>query len=253
MSVAFVPARRWLSVGLAAATLGLLPGLLPGLAAAARVTGSGTTATETRPTGAFQAIALRGSIDLEVRQGDAIAVQVQADDNLLPLLETVVEPGASGPVLQVRWKSGQSLTTRGPTKVNVVMPTLSAIASAGSSDVRVEAFRTPGLKLSLSGSGDALLDGLQTEVLEIGIAGSSDVKGSGRAARLSVTISGSGDVELGEMAADEVSVRIAGSGDAEVQAQKSIEVSIAGSGDVSYRGDAALRASIAGSGTVRRR
>lgn len=253
MSVAFASARRRLSLGLATATLGLLTGLSPGLAAAASVAGSGTVATESRPTGAFQAIALRGSIDLDVRQGDAISVQVQADDNLLPYLETVVEPGASGPVLHVRWKSGHSITTRSKTRVAVVMPALNAIAGAGSGDIRVEAFRTPRLKLSLAGSGDALLAGLQTDELNLSIAGNADVKGSGRAARLGITISGSGDVALGEMAAEDVSVRIAGSGDAEVQAQKTLSVNIAGSGDVVYRGDAVLSSSVAGSGTIRRK
>jgi hypothetical protein len=249
MSVAFATARRRLSLGLASATLGLLCSL----PAAAAVVGSGTSVTETRPTGAFQAIALRGSIDLEVRQGDTISVQVQGDDNLLPFLETVVEPGASGPVLQVRWKSGQSLTTRSKTKVSIVMPTLSAIAGAGSGDIHVESFSTPSLKLSLAGSGDARLAGLQTEELSLSIAGNADVKGSGRATRLGITISGSGDVAFGELRADEVSVRIAGSGDAEVQAQKSLSVNIAGSGDVVYRGDAALKSSVAGSGTIRRK
>ena len=249
MPVAFTPDRRRLSAGLVAATLGLLPVL----AAAAGVTGSGTSATEARAIGGFQAIALRGSIDLEVRQGEATSVQVQTDDNLLPYLETAVEPGASGPVLHVRWQSGTSITTRSRTRVTVVMPALSAIAGAGSGDIRVESFSTPSLKLSLAGSGDALLAGLRTDALSLSIAGNADVKGSGRAAKLSITISGSGDVELGELVAEEVSVRIAGSGDAEVHAQKSLDVSIAGSGDVVYRGDAALKSSVAGSGTIRRK
>jgi hypothetical protein len=72
--------------------LGLL-GLawLPLAGQAAGTTGSGKAATETRALPEFQAIELSGSMDLKVRQGSPQSVQVQADDNLLPLLETVVE------------------------------------------------------------------------------------------------------------------------------------------------------------------
>ena len=243
------PARWLMALCLASAATGLLPAPV----AAATLSGSGTSASEDRAVGEFQAIALRGSIDLEVRQGPAIAVRVQADDNLLPLLETVVEPGATGPVLQVRWKGGQSLSIRSKARVSVTMPALSAIAGAGAGVIRLEAFSTPRLKLALSGSGNATLDGLQADELTLAIAGSGDVKGSGRVARLAIGISGSGDVKLGEMRADDVSVRIAGSGDAEVNAQKALQVSIAGSGDVVYSGEAALKSSVAGSGTVRKR
>jgi hypothetical protein len=228
-------------------------GLLPGPAQAENVTGSGRSATESRSVGEFQAIALRGSIDLEVRQGATPSLQVQADDNLLPYLETVLEAGSGGPVLQVRWKSGHSLATRGPAKVSVITPRLGAIATAGSGDVRIESFTTPALKLALSGSGDAVLAGVQVDDLAISVSGSADVKGSGQAGKLGIAISGSGDVKLGELRADDVSVRIAGSGDAEVHAQKTLTVGIAGSGDVVYRGDPAVKSSVAGSGSVRKR
>jgi hypothetical protein len=217
-------------------------------AQAASLTGSGSSATEARPVGEFQAISLRGSIDAEVRQGPT-AVSVTADDNLLPHLETVVEDGT----LQVRWKSGTSLRTRGKVQVNISTPRLTSAASSGSGDVRIDGFDTPSLKLALSGSGDAQLRALTTDELTVTISGSSDVKGSGKARKVSIGIAGSGNVRLGDLKADDVKVSIAGSGDAEVNAAKALEVKIAGSGDVLYSGDAALTSRVAGSGTIRKR
>ncbi len=227
--------------------------LLPLASHAASLSGSGKSATETRALPEFQAISLSGSMDLVVRQGDVQSVQVQADDNLLPLLETVVETGSEGPALKVRWKKGQSFYTRSKVLVTVVVPKLTALVASGSGDMRVEAFSTPVFKLAISGSGDVKLAGLNTDDLGIRISGSGDVAGSGTAAKLKISIAGSGDVRLGDMKSDDVTVSIAGSGDAVVQAQKTLAVSIAGSGDVTYSGNATVKSSVAGSGSVNKR
>ena len=236
----------------------LLPALVcltfvPLLAQAASLAGSGRPATESRSLADFQAVAVRGSMDLVVRQGSTQSVQLQADDNLLPLLETVVEQTSNGATLLVRWKKGQSLHTRSKVLVTVVVPKLAALSAAGSGDIRVEAFNTPALKLSLSGSGDARLQGLTTEELGLSISGSSDVVASGSATRLKISIAGSGDVRMADLKSDEVTVSIAGSGDAAVNANKTLEVTIAGSGDVSYTGNAAVKSRVAGSGSVNKR
>lgn len=214
--------------------LTLVP-LAPLTAQAGSVAGSGRSATESRSLAEFQALALSGSMDLVLRQGAVQSVQVQADDNLLPLLETVVESTGNGATLLVRWKKGQSLHTRSKVLVTVVVPKLSAVAASGSGDIRVEAFNTPALKLSLSGSGDARLQGLTTEELGLSISGSSDVVASGSATRLKISIAGSGDVRMADLKSDEVTVNIAGSG------------------DVSYTGNAAVKSRVAGSGSVNKR
>jgi hypothetical protein len=227
--------------------------LLMPMAAHAATQGSGKAATETRPVPEFQAIGLAGSMDLRVSQGATQSVTVQADDNLLPLLETVVEDGKSGPTLQVRWKRGQSIYTRAKVQVTVVTPRLTALAAAGAGNIKVESFTTPALQLSISGAGDAKLEGLSTDDLGVRISGSGDVSGSGKASKLKVSIAGSGDVRLAALRADDVQVSIAGSGDAAVYADKTLDVHIAGSGDVTYTGNAALKSSVAGSGSVKRK
>ena len=160
------------------------------LQAQAATKGSGHAASETRVLAEFQAIALSGDMDLVVRQGTPQAVQVQADDNLLPLLETSVENSVNGTTLQVRWKRGESIYGRSKVLVTVVVPTLSALVASGSGDRKVESFTTPALKVSLSGSGDARLNGLATDDLGIRISGSGNVSGSGKAAKMKVSIAG---------------------------------------------------------------
>lgn len=245
---------RWLApIFISVLCLVALPLTLPLTAHAASVSGSGKSSTETRSLAEFQAIALSGWMDLVVRQGATQSVQVEADDNLLPLLETVVESTGQGATLLVRWKRGQSLYTRSKVSITVTVPKLSALSTSGSGDIRVEPFNTPALKLSLSGSGDAKLQSLNTADFGISISGSGDVAANGSATKLSITIAGSGDVRLADLKSDDVSISIAGSGDAAVNAAKTLDVRIAGSGDVSYTGNAAVKSKVAGSGSVNKK
>jgi hypothetical protein len=227
---------------------------LPAAAWGERVTGSGKVVTETRQLGSFEGVALSGSMDLLVRQGATQVVEISADDNLLPLLETEVSGSGADARLQVRWKKGVSISTRTPTRVTVTVPRLTSLVASGSGDMRMERFETPALSVRVSGSSDTRFEQLFTESLDISISGSGDVDGVGRAKKLKISISGSGDVKLREMKSDEVSISIAGSGDASVHADKALEVRIAGSGDVTYTGNASTVSSkVAGSGSVNKR
>lgn len=225
----------------------------PGAAQAAdRVLGSGESATEQRTVGDFDALQT-SSIQVLLHQGATPSVSVQADRNLLPLLETVVEDGAQGKVLKLRWKRGSDIQTKVGPLVTVVVVRLQALTVSGSGDIVAEQLQQPKLLARVEGSGDMKLTGLVADELTIEIKGSGDVQASGRASRLSVSIAGSGDVQAADLKADDVAVSIAGSGDASVFADKTLAVNIAGSGDVVYGGNPVVKKSVAGSGSVGRR
>jgi hypothetical protein len=246
-------AMALLTPALLAAAVAVQPA--PALAWGTNTTvGSGKLASETRTVPEFHGVAANGSIDLVVKQGPQAPVKIEADDNLLPILETVVESGRHGPVLVVRTKKGTNYSTRNKVLVTVTIPKLVSVSVAGSGDAKIEPFTTSGaLRLAVAGSGSIALDNLSTDEINASISGSGDIGGSGKAGKLDISIAGSGDVKLAGLRADEVKIGIAGSGDAQVQAHKTLDVRIAGSGDVVYSGEAAVKSSIAGSGDVRKR
>ena len=210
-------------------------------------------ATETRGVPEFQAITVAADVEVTVQQGSQQSLTLTAEDNVLALLEAVVETGTGAPTLVLRYKRGAKVYTPYKVRATVVVPCLSAVKVASSADVRLEAFNTPSLKLSILGSGDIRAHGLTAEELQVSVAGSGDVHGSGSVRRLKVSVAGSGDVRLAELRADDVVVGIAGSGDVVVQAQATLDVSIVGSGDVQYIGAAKVKQSVRGSGTIRQR
>lgn len=217
---------------------------------AGTVMGSGQPQAEKRSIGSFQAITLRGPMTVTLRQTGREALELRADDNILPLIETRVVDVAGVPTLEIGSREGVSFSTRDDILVTVDLATLNALAIRGSGDVIADGLKVRGLKLSVTGSGDVKLRRLSADGVSLKIHGSGNVTLDGRANKLGISIAGSGDFEGKGLETDDVSVSIAGSGDASVNARKTLAVSIAGSGDVVYVGDALLKSSIAGHGSV---
>jgi hypothetical protein len=248
--------RRRLVSGLAAATL------LVGAASAQawswsynsgeRVQGSGEIVSETRTPGSFEAISMSGHFKVLVRQSGNEAIELRADKNVLPLIETRIVDGSKGRVLEVGIKRGYSVRGTSTPTLTIDVKTLRALTLAGAGDVKIEALKSDQFDASVAGSGDMVLMGLEVPRVGIKVSGSGDVQASGRADTLAISVAGSGDVKAADLQADEVKVSVAGSGDAQVHALKQLKVSVAGSGDVRYRGSPNVDSSVAGSGTVKK-
>ena len=71
------------------------------------VSGSGKEVGVARQVGAFSALRLDSSVDVQAHQGSTPSVTVHADDNIEPLIETNVD----GDTLVVRMKKGTSFRT----------------------------------------------------------------------------------------------------------------------------------------------
>ena len=217
-----------------------------------RITGNGDIATEARDPGAFDGVALSGSFNVVIRQGSGNKVEVKADRNLLPYIETRIVEGSKGRTLEIAPRKGFNIHSSTTPSLSIEVPALRSIALAGSGAVKVEAMKTGGVDVAIAGSGDVRFADLDAERLGVKVSGSGDIVAAGRCGSVSAAIAGSGNVKVAELVAEEVKVTIAGSGDAQVNATKRLNVSIAGSGDVKYAGSPEVSSSIAGSGKVRR-
>jgi hypothetical protein len=214
------------------------------------VKGQGRVSDEARSVGDFSALQVRGSMHVVARQGSAPSVNVQAQPELLPAIETVVENGT----LLVRTKPGMCWSS--PEKVTVLVTFagggLHKISLEGSGDLAVSGLRQKHLSVSLAGSGDLKLGESEVDHLKASLAGSGDLALQGSGQTLDISLAGSGDIHALQWLAQHGKVSVAGSGDVELSSSASLEASIAGSGDVRYRGpNAQVKRSVAGSGSVR--
>ena len=213
-----------------------------------RVQGSGKIVKQNREPGRFTGLATSVGGSVEIRMGDSESVSVESDDNIVPLIETVVEDGT----LRIRpAKPNLHLDTRNM-KIVVQVRKLDKISVAGSGAVDVNQLRVESLKINVGGSGSINLRDLRSEALTVALGGSGGLSASGNVERVQVSIGGSGQVRAERLAARAVTVSIGGSGQATVWASKSLHVSVAGSGDIAYYGDPQISKSIMGSGSIKR-
>ena len=211
------------------------------------VAGSGKEVSVARQVGAFSVLRLDSSVDVHAHQGTTPSVTVHADDNIEPLVETVIE----GDKLVVRMKKGTSFRTHHEVFVDVVFTSLTAAQQHGSGDLQIDQLTAPKFESSIAGSGDLKIDHAQLGQFALSVAGSGDVMISGSADEARFGVAGSGDINARNFIAKRVSVSISGSGDAHVNATEALEAKVAGSGDVTYSGhphDVSRR--VSGSGSI---
>ncbi len=211
------------------------------------VDGSGRIASDTRTLSGYKSIAIHGPFKVVLRQSGREGVQLQGDDNLLPLVETTV----SGQALEIGPKKGTDFG-RQQVVVTVDFISLHALSLDGSGQVGADGLIAPRLDVAIGGSSQLQLDRVDAGTVNVALGGSGGLRAGGKARRLVLVIGGSGSVQAGQLQAEDVTVSVGGSGGAAVHAANTLKVSVAGSGSVVYSGDPKVSKSVAGSGTVSR-
>ncbi len=211
------------------------------------ISGTGPMQTETRTASEFNGIELDVSADVEVTVGENYAIEVSAQQNLLPLLKTVVENGALHIYTDENFRNSDGI------KIRVTAPAFDRFEVSGSGTLRVlNAIRAEKMKMSIAGSGDIFSIQSDFGSLSTSIGGSGTIELGGKVNDMSADISGSGDVKAKNMSANSLKVSISGSGTVSADVTTSLNASISGSGDVFYSGTPSVETSVSGSGSVKK-
>ncbi|MGJ7915301.1 head GIN domain-containing protein [Massilia sp. LXY-6] len=213
-----------------------------------QVQGNGNIKRQAREVGHFNGLAFSLPGQVEIRSGNSEGLSIETDDNLLPLIETVVEDGT----LKIRNKNKVNIQTR-HLKIVVQARELDRLALAGSGNIDADRVTGTRVKFDVGGSGSIKVRKAEGESISVNLGGSGDLKvDEGRARSLSASIGGSGTVDMARVRLENASVTVAGSGDATLWVRDSLSMTIAGSGDVSYYGDPQVSKAVVGSGNARR-
>jgi len=150
-----------------------------------------------------------------------------------PYLETNVEDGT----LQIHYKDGVSVTND-HAKIYVTAPTLSEVATSGTSDISVSGLlQNPG-KISFNTSGVGNIEGeVDAPAIAVSISGAGTVKLHGRTKDFDCEISGVGHADCGNLQSENTTVSVSGVGYAHVFASVHLNATVSGTGSVHYRGN----------------
>jgi Putative auto-transporter adhesin, head GIN domain len=156
------------------------------------VTGSGTPATKTFDYTGFTGLRVDSAFRAEVTRGDAFAVSVTVDDNIVQHLRVEVD----GDTLRIGLEPGYDYvgTTLSAT---VTMPSLTALEVTGAAKADVSGFAAGDpLDLQASGDGSVALAGARNGDVNLDVSGAADVSGDLAAKQLGGNVSGAGEVTL---------------------------------------------------------
>lgn len=214
-----------------------------------RVKGNGQVTTTKNNPGNFSQVEQKGSFDVILKTGSSNEVQIEAEDNIIPHIETVVEGGK----LVIRTEEGFRLKPTHSIRIVVTAPSFSAVWSYGSGNITANSLISDDgeLEIGTKGSGDITLQVQAPEVKAVSY-GSGNIVLSGQTRTVKMESAGSGDLMADELKAESVTISIKGSGNASAYASRELDVEVKGSGDVTYKGNPSIKTDIKGSGNIRK-
>ena len=189
--------------------------------------GEGEVTSETRQTDSFSRIEAGAGIHLSVGIGAASPLEVRAQGNILPLIETEVVDGT----LQIR--SSKSYTTTEKVEVTLATPQLERIA--------------------LSGGSRGTIDGLAADTFDANLSGGSVLTATGTADALTLNISGGSVAEIDGLTATTIDADLSGGSRADVTATDSVTGSATAGSRISVAGGATTSVDTSGGSTVESR
>jgi hypothetical protein len=213
------------------------------------ISGNGNVVEEVRDVSGFTGVHVSSGIDVYLSEGDQFEVRVEADENLMEVIETEVR----GNMLEVG-TDRVNIRRAKSKKVYVTLPELTAlkISSAGDCDGQT-LFHCDDLRLSISSAGDLSLE-VEADRIDIDISSSGDARIAGNAGELDASLSSAGDLDAWDLEARVVDVSVSSAGDARVFATEEISMSASSAGNIYYRGDAkVLRSSKSSAGDIVKR
>lgn len=175
------------------------------------VAGSGVRKTETRNLSSFTEINATGSFTIEATSQKTGSVEIEADDNILPLVKTEVRNG----VLYLKPEKGYN--SKQGVLVRISLPDLTKIESTGASTFRVA--------------------DIKNERFEIRTTGASNVVVSGKTSDLEIRTTGAGEVDAHSLRAARADVKSSGAAKVAVYATEQLDANVSGAGQVEYSGD----------------
>jgi hypothetical protein len=191
------------------------------------IQGDGVITTEDRPISEFSKLVVTGGYEIEWSSGKP-ALTISSDQNLLPLVETVV----SGNTLQIDSKE-ELVPTKG-IKIILSSATLADVQLTGGISFKASQITGQDLKLESTGASEISVDGSVTN-LEVNLTGASKLNAK-------------------SLQTQNATLSLIGASEADVTVTDSLKASVTGAGSLTYSGNPkSVEKNITGAGTIQDR
>ena len=214
------------------------------------IAGSGSIVSEMREVTDFHAIEVDYPAQVFVTQGSATSVEVEADDNFLPGLQTRVRNGT----LEISYKAddGEWVNPSKGVKITIVIKELDKVSIDSAGDLELDGIKSDKLRISVSGAGNVDLKDIDVKELSIDMSGAGNILASGDADEFDLETSGFGNFNGKDLHTKTAKIEMSGAGSSTVWVDDELDVDISGAGSVNYYGSPNVTKNVSGVGSVSR-
>ncbi len=192
-----------------------------------QVAGSGNRQQQKRDVPTFSSIHTEGAFDIEIVAQQPLSLEVEADDNLLPLITTNVSHGT------LYIKNARGYSTREPVLVRISVPDLEGISASGAGTIQVQK--------------------LKNQKFEIDVNGAPTIKLNGETGTLDIKANGAAKIDTHRLRAAHAIVNCNGASNVAVRADQKLDVTVSGPSSVTYEGDPVVSKTVNGPGSVEKK
>lgn len=214
-----------------------------------RIAGSGQIETETRQISGVNGVSINYPADVTLVQGTEESIVIEADDNLLPQLQTEERNGVLVVESNARNWSERVRPTQ-PVKITITLANFELIDISSAADVTMAELETATLNVDVSGAGNVTIGNLSAEEFTADLSGAGDMEVSGSATNVGLSISGAGSFDGEGFQTQTAVIDISGFGDASLRVSDELKVEISGAGSVDYYGSPVVHQDVSGLGDV---
>jgi len=201
---------------------------------------------EDRDVPAFSAVHISAGMKANIDIGPRRPVHIEADEETLRLIETVVE----GDTLEVRFKSHAFWHGEHNVRLTIQTPELRGVGASGGSIVRAVFSRGQRSEVEASGGSEITARGVDATELDAQASGGSILTIDGSADRVTVQLSGGSQLHGRDFSARDANVHGSGGSQAELKASGKLRGSLSGGSQLHVTGGASTNVATSGGSEV---
>lgn len=211
------------------------------------IRGTGDITSQTREVTDFSAVDLAGIGNIIIDYGEQESLRIEAEDNLLPYLETEVD----GDTLTIGIREGVNIIPTQGIFYYLTVRELDEVSVSGLGNIDLPLLEGTSVALNITGGGDIDAKEVNAKDLAVKLSGlgSLTIEG-GEVTNSNVQLTGAGNYNASQLVSQVVNVQVTGLGSAGVWAEDALSATITGGGSVRYKGKPQITKNVTGLGVV---
>lgn len=210
------------------------------------VDGNGHVIKETREVSSFSGLYVGGAFNVFLTQGGSESLSIEADENLMPLIETRVK----GNTLEITSK--ENIGRYKKLNIYINFENLKTLDVSGACEVKGEGLGFPTLRFEASGASDVELN-LTADDLICDYSGASEITLSGKAGKCNIEMSGANEIDAYDLEVGDMEINASGASDAKIFVTGSLKVRSSGASSIRYKGSPTVDSDVSCAGSLSKR